>query len=66
MNWGLAHGFPRVKVKGYIGQGQRSHWPKSNKTSKQRQVGSHQRQVASLLNSFKMVGNFVTKEIEYV
>ena len=37
-----------VKVKGHMGQGQRSHWPRSNKDSKQRQVGSHQRQVASL------------------
>ena len=30
-------------------QGQRSHAPRSNKGSKQRQVDSHQRQVASLL-----------------
>ena len=37
-----------VKVKGDMGQGQRSHWPGSNEGPKERQVGSHQRQVASL------------------
>ncbi len=36
-----------VKVKGHMGQVQRSNWPRSNKGSKQRQVGSHQCQVAS-------------------
>ncbi len=30
------------------GQGQRSHWPGSNEGPKERQVGSHERQVASL------------------
>ncbi len=40
-----------VKFKGHMGQGQRSHRSRSNKDSKQRQVGSHQRQVASLLKS---------------
>ncbi len=30
-----------------MGQGQRSHWSRSYKDPKQRQVGSHQRQVAS-------------------
>ena len=38
-----------VKVKGHTGEGQRSHCPGSNKGPKERQVGSHQRQVASLL-----------------
>ncbi len=33
-----------------MGQGQRSYGPRSDKGSKQRQVGSHQRQVASLYN----------------
>ena len=37
-----------VKVKGHTGQGQRSHWPGSNEGPKEGQVGSHQRQVASL------------------
>ena len=37
----------RAKVKGHMSQGQRLNWLRSNKGSKQRQVGSHQRQVAS-------------------
>ena len=36
-----------VKVKGHVGQGQRLHWSRSDKDSKERQVGSQQRQVAS-------------------
>ncbi len=39
--------YSSVKVKGHMGQGQRSHWPRSNKGPEERQVGSHQRQVAS-------------------
>ena len=41
----------RVKVKGHMGQGQRSNWLRSIKGSKLRQVGSHQRQVASFQHS---------------
>ncbi len=36
-----------MKIKGHMGKGQRSHWSRSNKDSKERQVGSQQRQVAS-------------------
>ena len=36
-----------VKVKGHMCQGQRSIWSKSNKDSKERQVGSQQGQAAS-------------------
>ena len=32
-----------------MGQGQRSHWPGSKEGPQERQVGSHQRQVASLI-----------------
>ena len=42
----------RAKVKGHMGQGQRSNWPGSSKGSKQRQVGLHQRQVVSLVIVF--------------
>ena len=35
----------------HMGQGQRSHWSRLNKDSKQRQVGSQQRQVASFILS---------------
>ena len=37
-----------LEVKGHMGQGQMSRGSRSNKGSKQRQVGSWQRQVASL------------------
>ncbi len=37
-----------LKVKGHMGQGQRSHELRSNEGFKQIQVGSRQRQVASL------------------
>ena len=37
-----------IKVQGHMGQGQRSHRSRSNKDPKQRQVGSQQRQIASL------------------
>ena len=40
-----------IKVEGHVGQGQRSHWPDSNEGPNERQVGSHQRQVASFLIS---------------
>ncbi len=36
---------------GHVGQAQRSHWSRSNKDSKERQVGSQQRQVASFKNT---------------
>ena len=36
-----------TKVKGHLGQGQRSHESRSNKGSKQRYMGSRQCQVAS-------------------
>ncbi len=39
-----------LEVKGHMGQGQRSCGSRSNKGPKQRQVGSRQCQVASLLN----------------
>ncbi len=35
-----------------MGEGQRSHWSRSNQDPKQRQVGSQQRQVASFLYFF--------------
>ncbi len=38
-----------LEVKGHMGQGQRSRGSRSNKGSKERQVGSRQRQVASLI-----------------
>ena len=37
-----------LEVKGHMGHSQRSYGSRSNKGSKQRQVGSQQRQVASL------------------
>ncbi len=40
-----------LEVKGHMGQGQRSRGSRSNKGSKERQVGSQQRQVASLCPS---------------
>ena len=36
-----------LEVKGHLGQGQRSRWSRSNKGTKERQMGSRQRQVAS-------------------
>ncbi len=36
-----------LEVKGHMGQGQRSCGSRSNKSTKQRQVGSRQRQVAT-------------------
>ena len=36
-----------IKVKGNMGQGQRSHWSKSYKDAKQRQMGSQERQAVS-------------------
>ena len=47
-----------IKVKGQVGQGQRSHWSKSNKEPKQRQVRSQQRQVASFKFESKILGLF--------
>ncbi len=45
----LVHFIFDLEVKGHMGLGQRSHWSRSNKDPKQRQVGSQQRQVAFFL-----------------
>ena len=42
-----------LEAKGHKYQGQRSHRSRSNKDSKQRQVGSQQRQVASFLSEME-------------
>ncbi len=61
-----------LKVKGLLGQGQRSHGSRSNayvprptKGSKQRQMGSHQRQVASLSLSLCMLSGLIYVRISF-
>ena len=53
------HKIFNIKAKGHMGQGQRSHWSRSYKDPKQKQVGSQQCHVASFTSCISRRCNFI-------